>query len=154
MRTLLVALAASVVACSGPPESSDDPLSGSINGTAFEPLGSYAETRNGVLYVTLTNIASSCGAPPQPATSLLRLDITMPPQTQTIGSFPLGSGDASPRASVTWFTDATSGLHQNTVTIETGTLEIQNLGASAAGSLVVTNAKAALSGRFGAELCR
>ena len=154
MRLLLGMLVVTAVACSGGPERKQDPLSGSINGTSFEVLGSYAEARGGVLYVTLTNTASSCGAFPQPAASLLRADLTMPPQTQSIGSFPLGSGEGSPRLSVTWITDTGGTLHQNSLIVEAGTLEVQGVGASVAGSLTVASTKAALSGVFGAERCR
>jgi hypothetical protein len=143
-----------LVACSSAPESKHGPLSGSIDGTSFEVLGSYAEARSGVLYVTLTNIAASCAAFPQPSASLLRLDLTLPPQAQGIGSFPLGSQETSPRLSATWFTDAGGVLHQNSLIVETGTLELQAVDPAVAGSLAVTNARAAVSGGFGAEICR
>jgi hypothetical protein len=154
MRFLLVMFVATLVACSHSPANSNDPLSGSINGTTFEVLGSYAETRGGVLYVTLVNTAASCGAFPLPATSLLRLDITMPPPTQGIGSFSLGSSDASPRVSATWFTDAGGLLHQNSATIVAGTLEVRGMAGAVTGSLAIASSKAALFGVFAADVCR
>jgi hypothetical protein len=154
MRAPLVMLAAASVACSHSPEGKNDPLSGTINGTSFEVIGSYAEIRSDVLYVTLVNTASSCASFPQPTASLLRLDLIMPPQAQRVGSFPLGATDSSPRLSITWFTDANGMLHQNSSIIEAGILEVRDVGASIAGTLAITSSKAALSGAFGTEVCR
>jgi hypothetical protein len=147
-------LVALLGACSHAPEHKNDPLSGSINGTSFDVIGSYAEVRNDVLYVTLVNTTSACGAFPQPTASLLRLDLTVPPQAQRIGSFPLGADEQSPRLAITSFTEANGMLRQNSSIIETGSLEVREIGTSLSGSLAITTSKAALSGVFSTEICR
>lgn len=153
-RGWLAIPAAILVACSHPPDGKHDPLAGSIDGASFEAIGSYAEIRDDVLYVTVANMSSSCGTFLPPTAALLRLDIIIPPQAQRVGSFPLGADERSPRLSVTWFTDANGMLHQNSSIVETGTLEVQGLGASISGSLAITSSKAMLSGAFGTEICR
>lgn len=153
MRALRAMIVVAAAACSGAPEPTNEPLSGSIDGTSFEVVGSYAEARGGVLYVTLANVAASCGAFPPPTASLLRVDLTLPPEVQRAGSFSLGSDAASPRLSLTSFSDAGGVLHQNSSILETGSLEVRAVDAAISGSLAVTSARAALSGVFNAERC-
>ena len=143
------------IACSSPPPKTNSPLSGTIGGTSFELLGSYAEARNGAIYVTLANTVSSCTSFLQPGASVLRVDVTLPQQSQTTGSYVIGSGASSPHVAVTWFSSATDGtLRQNSTILENGTVDLYSIDPELSGAIGVTGSGIMLLGIFSAPLCQ
>jgi len=140
-----------LLGCSSTRPTNDGPVSGTFDGAHFDVSGGYAETRDGVIYVTLANVTASCTALLQPAPNLQRVDITLPSATQAPGEYALGSSTTAPHMAVTSFG---SDLHQASRVLESGSVSVTQIDASqVTGALSVSENGVVLSGTFSEPLC-